>query len=255
MNYFFFLKNINNNFNSKIDIFNLAPMESFYNNKIKKKYVKVFFLNKSKWEIINYDEVLPYEIKTYDLNELNKKYKEQSFFISLFDKNQDIFQDNNYMNSEPTWRSNISIRSKHSSASYQGEIPSTITKRKISLVSCNPMSQDNDNTNSFFYLVNLLKEPIKLEFTVDIINSKKSKIGSLKCYTNTINFFDISKYTVNNEFLIFKSQDHGGIPIYFNFTNDYKFMSLEHTHPPVEYVYGGNRIKIQKEKKKYWFNQ
>lgn len=253
MNYFFLLNSIDKNLNSKIDIFNQAPMKSFYKNSIKKKYIKIFFVKNNKWEIIEYDSIFPYEIKSYKLNELNEKYGKQSFFLGLFDRNQDIFQDSIYMNSEPTWRSNISIQSKHSSASYQGEIPYSITQKNISLVSCNPMTQFSNNVRSFFYLVNLFNEPIKSEFTVSIINNKKENIANLKCYTNTVNYFDISKYYENNEVLIFKSTRHGGIPIYFNFSTDYQSLSLEHTHPPIEYVYGGDRFKIQKEKKKFWF--
>lgn len=255
MNYFFFLNNINKNLSSSIDVFNRAPMKSFYKGKLKKKYVKIFFQKNLKWEVINYDEIEPLEIKTYNLNDLNRTYGNQSFFLGLFDKDQKIFQNSSYMHSEPTWRSNISINSKYSSASYQGEIPHSITQKKLSLVSCNPMSQFSTNINSFFYLVNLFLEPIKEEFTVDILNNQKEIISKLTCYTNTINFFDISKFFIDNDVLIFKSLNHGGIPIYFNFSSDYLSLSLEHTHPPVEYVYGGNRFKIQKEKKKFWFGK
>ena len=35
------------------------------------------------------------------------------------------------MNSDPAWRANISIQSRYSSASYQGEIPNSLTKKKF----------------------------------------------------------------------------------------------------------------------------
>lgn len=253
MNYFFFLNNINTNLSSSIDIFNMPPMKSFYKNKLKYKYVKIFYVKNSKWEVIHYDDIQPNEIKTYYNTNLIKEFGDYSFFIGLFDKNQKLFDKNTYMLSQPTWRSNIAIRSKYSSASYQGEIPDSICKKKISLVSCNPMTQSSDNIKSYFYLINLYEEPIQEVFTVNIINKKKKIIGQLECFTNKINYFDISNYMKENDILIFQSSIHGGIPIYFNFSDDYKHLSLEHTHPPVEYVYGGNRLNIQKKKKEYWF--
>lgn len=254
MNYFFFLNNKDKNFDSKIDIFNLPPMRSFHKSKLKKKIIKVFFLKNLKWECINHDYIFPYEIKTYYLSSFIKKYGNYSFFMGLFDLNQKIFQEHSYMNSEPTWRSNICINTKFSSASYQGELPLSLTKKKISLVSCSPMTQYNEKIKSFFYLINLFHEPINEEFRVDIYNVDKCKIGSFNCLTNNINSVDITDYSKNNNLLIFKSENHGGIPIYFHHSTDYKYLSLEHTHPPVEYVYGGNRFNIQKEKKKYWFH-
>ena len=255
MNYFFFLKDINKNFESSIDIFNLPPMKSFYKSKITKRQVVTFFLDKSKWRVFHLDDILPQEIKTYHQKDLIKKFGQQSFFLGLFEEGQTIFQNDDYMNSDPAWRSNICIKSIFSKASYQGEFPNSLSKKKISLVSCNPMSQNSNNVKSYFYLVNLFHEPIREKFKVEVLNSNKKVIDELYCYTNTINYFEITNSFKKNDILIFKSINHGGIPIYFNFTKNYKHLSMEHTHPPVEYVYGGNRLEIQKEKKSFWFGK
>ena len=253
MNYFFFLENKDKNFDSKIDVFNLPPMRSFHKVKLKKKIIKVFFVNNLRWEFVEHDHIFPYEIKTYYLSKFKKKYGNYSFFIGLFDLNQDIFKDHDYMVSQPTWRSNICIKTKFSSASYQGEIPLSLTIKNISLVSCSPMTQSQINIRSYFYLVNLFHEPINEVFTVDVYNNDKKKIGNFNCLTNQVNSIDITHFSNNNDLLIFKSKKHGGVPLYFHHSVDYKYLSLEHTHPPVEYVYSGNRFNIQKEKKKYWF--
>ena len=236
-------------------IFLICLYEKFSKSKVTKRQVKVFFLQNSKWEIIHLDDIFPEEIKTYYQKDLIKKYGEQSFFLGLFKEGQDIFHNDNYMNSDPAWRANISIQSRYSSASYQGEIPNSLTKKKISLVSCNPMSQNSSFVKSYFYLVNLFHEPVKESFKVEVLDKDKKVLKELNCYTNTINLFEISKYFYDNDLLVFKSTYHGGIPIYFNFTNDCKQLSLEHTHPPVEYVYGGDRHNIQKEKKSFWFGK
>ena len=52
---------------------------------------------------------------------------------------------------------------------------------------------------------------------------------------------------------VFKSKNKGGIPLYFTKDEDNKFFSLEHTHPPIEYMVHGNRLYFQKLKKKFWF--
>ena len=51
--------------------------------------------------------------------------------------------------------------------------------------------------------------------------------------------------------LVFKSTENGGIPLYLNISSDQKQISIEHTHPPVEYVYGGDRQFFQKAKKNF----
>ena len=49
------------------------------------------------------------------------------------------------------------------------------------------------------------------------------------------------------------SKDRGGILTYFSVNDDHTCMSLEHTHPPIEYIYWGKREAPQKNKKSFWF--
>ena len=44
------------------------------------------------------------------------------------------------------------------------------------------------------------------------------------------------------------TNDYVGIPIYFSDKNGH--LSLEHTHPPHEYVFGKNKFKVITEFKK-----
>ena len=52
---------------------------------------------------------------------------------------------------------------------------------------------------------------------------------------------------------IFRSKNYGGIPIYFSKSIENSQMSLEHTHPPTEYLFSGDRMFFQKRKKSHWF--
>ena len=54
---------------------------------------------------------------------------------------------------------------------------------------------------------------------------------------------------------IFRSKKFGGIPLYFARTIDNKSFSLEHTHPPQEYLFLGNRNLYQKKKKSFWLDE
>ena len=53
--------------------------------------------------------------------------------------------------------------------------------------------------------------------------------------------------------MIFTSKEYGGIPLYFSKDKNSEFLSLEHTHPPIEHIYMGNRFYFQKKKKTHWF--
>tara|TARA_B100000029_G_scaffold498712_1_gene567936 strand:- start:492 stop:974 length:483 start_codon:yes stop_codon:yes gene_type:complete len=160
------------------------------------------------------------------------------------------------MYSIPAWRANIKIQSHSTACSYQGEIPSSLTEKNLSLVSCSPMIQSNLKISSYFYLVNLNVNPHKFKFKINILNKNKENIYSEYFFTNTINMLDLNHLNINfnDKMYIFTSEVRGGIPIYFSKSHDNKSLSLEHTHPPTEYTVHGNRIFFQKEKKNFWFS-
>ena len=253
MNFFYLLKHQDTNLFSTIDLFNKPPMKRFFKNKLEVRTIRIFYSEGNEWKFYDYGSLNPNESITINSKDIINKLGNNSFFITLINKKNSIFDIDNYMLSQPTWRSNIAIRSANTSASYQGEIPSHFLYNKISLVSCSPMIQWSDKSQNFFYLVNLFKNPVKEKFTVDIFDQNKIIIKKLECYTNTINCHEITEIAKSHEFLIFKSENHGGIPLYFSKSEDNKCLSLEHTHPPVEYVYSGDRLQIQKNKKKFWF--
>ena len=160
----------------------------------------------------------------------------------------------NYMNSSPQWRSNTKIFNDFTSSSYQGEYPGSILSKNISLVSCSPMIQENYDT--YFYLINLTNNPKKTPFDIEILNTKLQTIDTLKANTNTVNLFKLNdlKYNFTDDFYVFRSKEYGGVPLYFTRSNDSKKMGIEHTHPPSEYIFMGDRNHFQKLKKKFWLN-
>lgn len=253
--YFLNLSNTIDGFEAKINICNFAPMPIFYKNKLKEKFIKIFYLNNKKWNVIIHSKIKRDESKVIKQKDLPNFLNEKSLFLYLSDNEELNINDLNdsYDKSEPTWRSNIGIGNEHCFASYQGEIPYTFFNNKVSLVSCSPMLQNKNGSRTYFILVNLFKEPNNNSFQVDIHTLDKKKIKSVNFSSNTINCVDITNIINDYEMLVFKSSENGGIPLYLNMSYDQKQISIEHTHPPVEYVYGGNRQFFQKAKKNFWF--
>ena len=116
------------------------------------------------------------------------------------------------------------------------------------------MVQNNEFTKTFFYLVNLKSKPEQESFLVKIMNINRKIIDQVYFKTNNINFIDLEKiYKIDKQLTyVFSSEDEGGVPIYFSKSNDNKSFSLEHTHPPTEYTFDGNRVFFQEKKKSFW---
>jgi hypothetical protein len=115
------------------------------------------------------------------------------------------------------------------------------------------MLQFEENIDNYLYLINFTADPIKKNFTLTSKNQFHSSV-SFNFKTNTINIINLSDLIKDSKsnFLITTSRDHGGIPIYLSKTKDNTSMSLEHTHPPTEYLFLGNRFYFQKLKKNFY---
>lgn len=256
MNFFFFLDSLNKDLSSSVEVFNRPASERLCKDVIKTKNIIAFYSDGKKWISKRLDTLQPFESKLILKKDLPREMLDESVFICLSDKtdiNKDSLMDEKYMNSSPSWRANTKIYSNFCSSSYQGEYPYTMAAKKVSLVSCSPMLQKGKNINSYFYLINLKKKPEKNFFKVNVMNSNKDILKILKFKTNHINFYDMNEILKEHDYLmyIFNSEEEGGIPIYFS-NKENKYFSLEHTHPPTEYTFEGNRHYFQKKKKSFW---
>ena len=255
MNIYFFLNHPN--LDSSLDIFNFPPNLKFCSDDLKDIYPYAFFSNGKEWEYISLDKIKKNDSYILQKSNLPSKFQDKSVFLSFSLEPNDFknsLRNLNYMNSSPQWRANTKIFNKFTSASYQGEYPGSILSKKISLVSCSPMIQSNFDT--YFYLINLTDNPEIKKFTVNILNTNLENIHSLECSTNSINFFDLNslKYKFTDNFYVFKSKSFGGVPLYFTKSDNNK-MCIEHTHPPAEYIFMGDRNYFQKLKKKHWLSE
>ena len=164
-----------------------------------------------------------------------------------------MLKDLDYMNANPDWRANISIFNSNTSSSYQGEYPGEFwIERSLQLVVPNVTKE----CTKLFLFSKFQSNPIVEPFLLEVYDNYKNKLDEITFYTNTINIFKLEnlKNNLNENMLIFISRKQGGVPIYLSKSLDDKSISLEHTHPPVEYLYWGERNFFQKNKKIFWFN-
>ena len=259
MNYFFFLSHPDKSLKSSVDLFNRPPSITWSKQILYDVYINIFYTDGNNWIFDNLGILKKNEYITIKKNDLPSKFRDKSVFISLNKKrykDKEEIVDENYMQSIPAWRSNIKIFNDKTSCSYQGEFPGSMITKDLSLVSCCPMIQLNKNLESYFYLINLNKDPKKIKFKITLLNSNREILHNHYFYTNTVNILPLNNLPINldDKMTIFISKDKGGIPIYFTKNKNNTSLSIEHTHPPIEYIVHGNRPYFQKVKKNHWFS-
>ena len=217
---FFFLDHPDPDLEPSIELFNRAPMNIFSNETKEPKNIYLFYIENKKWKN---EQFMKIEYNTSVLlrkSDLPSKLKNKSVFVSMTQRKLDCeeppFNDNT-MQSIPAWRSNIKISSKFTATSYQGEIPGSFLNLNLSLTSCSPFLQFEENIENYFYLINLNSDPIEREFKIEILNKHKQLIDKIICKTNYVNVFNLNflKKLTDDYMFIFRSKKFGGIPSLF----------------------------------------
>ena len=231
------------NSGKKLNQFNLYSL-----NIIEDKNINYWNFNK----LDNQDEFF------FKINRLDKT-NDTFFFIgsesicrSLFNKkNTELKMIKNFMNSQPPFRANTKIIKKdYGFSSYQSDYPFPMVMKKGSIVSpIQTLLNTYGKINKIFF-VNMYYKPIREKFRYYLISYNLKKIIFTDfIYTNSVNEINIqSKYLNKDTFFVTK--DYLGIPVYFSDQDGH--LSLEHTHPPHEYIFGKNKYnKINEFKKEF----
>ena len=256
---YFFLDHPDHGLSTSIDLFNMPSTRLISGYKPQKKYIHAFYTYEDSWNIKLIDTIEPGSIRVLKKEELPYIFRDKSVFVTLSDRELLNLEKGSLSSVSyepyPPWRANIKITSKYMGTSYQGEVPEAFLDMKLSLISCSPMFQYNKEVENFFYLINLNRCPKQISFELDILSVDKRILATLDCKTNAINLFNLNDILPNtfDKLLIFRSKEFGGIPLYFSKNIKNSSLSLEHTHPPIEQVYLGNRYVFQKRKKSHWF--
>ena len=246
MNFFFFLDHDDTDLSSQCDIFNFPAAKHLSVYDSIDRLVIAYYSDGIKWHSKIITKIAKDESLTLKKKELPFDFHDKSVIFSLYpekDYNLQFPYIQNKVKSTPSWRCNIKIISLNTSTSYQGDLPPNFLTKNLSLVSCSPMLQFDKNIENYFYLINFTSDPTKKNFTLKSKNQFNTSV-SFNFKTNSINIINLSDLIKDSKsnFLITTSKEYGGIPIYLSKTKDNTSMSLEHTHPPTEYLFLGNRF-------------
>ena len=154
----------------------------------------------------------------------------------------------------------------HSTTSYQGEYPLAMANlSKGSFWSFDALSHNNsDNIYSFIILMNLNRNASKQgSVPLSVVTTPKCHADSLNLDANLNSFTVISSSDTDNsnnnsnsknavKFLTCKNAVF--IPMTLNIDLLTSQLSLEHTHPPVEMLWGRDKFIVVKELKRLWLS-
>lgn len=166
------------------------------------------------------------------------------------DKNQftKLISFNNFTETSPAFRANLEISIINGGfSSYQSDYPySMIEKKGNVLSSINSLANSLAETNRI-YFKNIYELPINKEFDIFFVDIDKRKVlKKVKALTNKTNEIEIEKKYIKPNIYLF-SDKYIGIPIYVSIDNNH--ISMEHTHPPHEYILSKDRFRIVSDKK------
>jgi hypothetical protein len=148
---------------------------------------------------------------------------------------------NSFTNTSPSYRANLRIYNQFGGfSSYQSEYPYSMTTKNGSILSpVSILTNINSDYNKVF-IKNIFHLPIIEKFKIYFIDIKNKKILKeeeiISNYTNEIN---IEKNFINENVYIF-SKKYIGIPIYVSSKKNH--LSIEHTHPPHDYILGKDKF-------------
>ena len=154
----------------------------------------------------------------------------------------------------PEWRCTSGLRLKNSQTSYQSELfplPS-----KGTMLTFHPFIQYGEIDN-YLLVLNLTKEPTLRRGFIDLFSAfDLTQKGTAEIWTNSAVCIPLNDFNYESEDLpLIVSKEVAGIPFGLGVARDKSMLSLEHTHPPASFTLFGNRLQVQGQIKKKWFNR
>ena len=170
--------------------------------------------------------------------------------VLQFEKNNysRLMNFNNYTDTSPDFRANLQVSIKGGGfSSYQSEYPFSMATKKGSIFS--PLSLCNKSADkNIIFLKNIYELPVHDEFGVFFVNLKTKKVLKREvAVTNFLNEIVVEKDFIKPEVFLFTDK-YIGVPIYCSIKS--KHISLEHTHPPHEYIQSEDKFRVASELKR-----
>ena len=249
MNFFFGIK-------SSIIVSKLTIPRFQNSNRTNKKY-KVFQLQISnkRWKITNLNDIELnrdfYQIDSSLIDNRNIFCLATKEEILEFEKNNysKLINLNNFTDTSPDFRANLQLSFLDGGfSSYQSEYPFNMTIKKGSILSSLSSLCNRDADKNIIFLKNIYELPIQDEFGIFFVNLKTKKVlKKIVGITNFLNEIVVEKEFIQPEVFLF-TDNYLGVPIFCSIKD--KHISLEHTHPPHEYIQSKDRFRIVSELKK-----
>lgn len=165
-----------------------------------------------------------------------------------------------YQFATPRWRGTLGISGEKMDVSYAGEYPDEMLPlSKSSCISLSPLLQLGDHVKTTILFVNMLKRPDVAPSKARLVcASSKEVLLEWIVQSNTVNECEVSKdiaQKLNNSLVNFIVDGITGIPVYLSLDENSGKMSLEHSHPPVEFLVFGEALargKLVRSIKQEW---
>jgi len=243
------------NLESFTNVFNFPPNNwELKKKKFKDKYLNLSWIENDKWKTKNITKLKinqEFELNNKEIKKITttKNFKLISLTDELIDQNLNQLPiiNKESLTKNPSWRASIGLKLGNARTSYQGEIyPFPEKGNTLSL--CPFLKFSKVNIKNYLIFLNLEKNPHNRKCKLNIYESDGKKlIKSDIIYSNKINVINLDNinFDFENSFLIVKTENIIGVPLYLSYSSLDNSLSLEHTHPPGSFSLLGDKKKIQ----------
>ncbi len=230
-------------------------------------YLGIYKLLNNKWELIDVKKVefgASFDIKRDDLGALESEMIViVSRYVNDYDTNPTILQQPHSLrldNAVTAQRASFNLELGQSITSYQSEYPFFLShQRRSSFMSFDTVSHlsNRPNVECYLMLINVHADSsFKKESLLNIAYPEKPDFSyEFPVTSNSYNLLDCSDYSSSFNYLnplLLTCSELTFIPLFLLIdTFDYS-LSLEHTHPPAELLWGANKYPLIKQMKSSW---
>lgn len=181
---------------------------------------------------------------------------EKIFFLSteneaqLIHKHNKILDLNNFTDTLPDYRANLLIKNEAGAcSSYQSEYPFRMVQNHGSIYSDCGLLTTSICKSVGVFIRNITSQPLKSETNLYLYDQHANKmLATFKVCTNEGRYIDLSDFKEDLCNCFIYADNFLGIPVYIIEYDDCG-LSMEHTHPPHEFVGGANRFRLVKKLK------
>lgn len=167
--------------------------------------------------------------------------EEASFSESL----PELPSPNKFQFSTPRWRGTLGLSGSSMDVGYSGEYPDEmLVLAKSSCLSISPLLQLGSRVETKILFINMLLKPkIASHRARLLVAETKEVLQEFQITSNTVSVCSVDHALVqkiSGRLCHFAVDGVTGIPVYFSYAKETGEMSLEHSHPPVEFIVFGD---------------